>query len=316
MANTTSGTTTFDKTFSIDEVIEEAYERIGMQPNAGFNLKSARRSLNIMFQEWGNRGLSFWEIENNSFTLVQGQIVYEFYRSPTDGTSDGVFNNLSAAINASVTVIPLNSLVGFPTSGTILIGSEQINYTGQDTDAITLTGATRGANGTSAASHADDATVYDYNSIVYGYSDILEASYRNNTSVDFPLTKIDRSYYQGLSAKNQQGTPTQYFVQRFIDRVTITLYLAPGASEAGNTVNYYFVKRIQDSGVYTNATDVPYRFVPCMVSGLSYYLSQKFAPQRTQELKLLYEDELQRALQEDGSSSSSYISPKVYYPSV
>jgi hypothetical protein len=316
MANTTSGTYIFDKNFSIDEIIEEAYERIGLQANSGYDIKAGRRSLNIMFQEWGNRGLSFWEIENNSFTLVQGQIVYEFYRSPTDGTSDGVFNNLSAAINASVTVIPLNSLVGFPTSGTILIGSEQINYTGQDTDAITLTGATRGANGTSAASHADDATVYDYNSIVYGYSDILEASYRNNTSVDFPLTKIDRSYYQGLSAKNQQGTPTQYFVQRFIDRVTITLYLAPGASEAGNTVNYYFVKRIQDSGVYTNATDVPYRFVPCMVSGLSYYLSQKFAPQRTQELKLLYEDELQRALQEDGSSSSSYISPKVYYPGV
>jgi hypothetical protein len=316
MANTTSGTTTFDKTFSIDEVIEEAYERIGMLPNAGFNLKSARRSLNIMFQEWGNRGLSFWEIENNSFTLVQGQIEYEFYRSPTDGTSDGVFNTLSSAIDASVTTIPLNSLIGFPTSGTILIGSEQITYTGQDTDAITLTGATRGANGTSAASHADDATVFDFNSIVYGYSDILEASFRNATSVDFPLTKIDRSYYQGLSAKTQQGTPTQYFVQRFIDRVTITLYLAPGASEAGNTVNYYFVKRIQDSGVYTNATDVPYRFVPCMVSGLSYYLSQKFAPQRTQELKLLYEDELQRALQEDGSSSSSYISPKVYYPGV
>jgi hypothetical protein len=49
------------------------------------------------------------------------------------------------------------------------------------------------------------------------------------TSVDFPLTKMDRSYYQGLSVKTQQGTPTQYFVQRFIDRVTITLYLAPGA---------------------------------------------------------------------------------------
>jgi hypothetical protein len=53
MANTTSGTTTFDKTFSIDEVIEEAYERIGMLPNAGFNLKSARRSLNIMFSRMG-----------------------------------------------------------------------------------------------------------------------------------------------------------------------------------------------------------------------------------------------------------------------
>jgi hypothetical protein len=247
MANTTSGAYIFDKDFFIDEVILEAFERLGLQPMSGNNMRTARRSLNILFSEWGNRGLNFWEIENSSFTLVQGKIVYEFYRSPTDGTSDGVFNNLSAAIDASVTVIPLNSLVGFPTSGTILIGSEQITYTGQDTDAITLTGATRGANGTTAASHADDATVFDFNSIAYGYSDILEASFRNATSVDFPLTKIDRSYYQSLSAKTQQGTPTQYFVQRFIDRVTITLYLAPGASEAGNTVNYYFVKRIQDS---------------------------------------------------------------------
>ena len=69
-------------------------------------------------------------------------------------------------------------------------------------------------------------------------------------------------------------------------------------------------------GDYTNATDVPYRFVPCMSSGLAYYLSIKYAPQRTQELKLLYEDELQRALEEDGSSSSSFITPKTYYPNV
>jgi len=242
MANTTSGTTTFDKTFSIDEIIEEAYERIGMQPNAGFNLKSARRSLNIMFQEWANRGLHYWEVANNSITLVNGQSVYTMYRSTSDGTSDAT--------------------------------------------------------------------------AVYGVDDVLEASYRNSSSVDFPLTKINRSEYQSLSNKTDTGVPVQYFVQRFIDKVTITLYLTPGSTEAGNFINYYYVKRIQDVGVYTNATDVPYRFVPCMVSGLSYYLSQKFAPQRTQELKLLYEDELQRALQEDGSSSSSYISPKVYYPSV
>ena len=242
MANTTSGTTTFDKTFSIDEIIEEAYERIGMQPNAGFNLKSARRSLNIMFQEWANRGLHYWEVANNSLTLVDGQSVYTMYRSTSDGTSDAT--------------------------------------------------------------------------AVYGVDDILEASYRNSSSVDFPLTKINRSAYQALSNKTDEGTPTQYFVQRFIDKVTITLYLTPGSTEAGNTINYYYVKRIEDVGIYTNATDVPYRFVPCMVSGLSYYLSQKFAPQRTQELKLYYEDELQRALAEDGSSSSSYITPKNYYPNV
>ena len=103
---------------------------------------------------------------------------------------------------------------------------------------------------------------------------------------------------------------------RFIDKVTITLYLTPGSSEAGNFINYYYVKRIQDVGDYTNATDVPYRFVPCMASGLAYYLSQKFKPELTQNMKLLYEDELQRALAEDGSSSSSYITPKTYYPNV
>ena len=238
----TSGTATFELSFYIDDIITEAYERIGMFDYSGNNIKTARRSLNIMFQEWANRGLHYWEVRNNSITLVDGQSEYTMFRSTADGTSDAT--------------------------------------------------------------------------AVYGVDDILEMSYRNSSSVDFPLTKINRSEYQSLSNKTDEGTPTQYFVQRFIDKVTITLYLTPGSTEAGNTINYYYVKRIEDAGAYTNNADVPYRFVPCMVSGLSYYLSQKFAPQRTQEMKLLYEDELQRALQEDGSSSSSYISPKVYYPSV
>jgi len=242
MANTTSGTYVFDKNFSIDEIIEEAYERIGMQPTAGNQMRVARRSLNIMFQEWGNRGLHYWEVANNSITLVDGQATYTMYRSSADGTSDAT--------------------------------------------------------------------------AVYGVSDVLEASYRNSSSVDTPLTKIDRSTYQGLANKTSEGVPSQYFVQRFVDKVTITLYLTPGSSEAGNYINYYYVKRIQDVGNYTNATDVPFRFVPCMASGLAFYLSQKYAPQRTQELKLYYEDELARALSEDGSPSSTFISPKTYYPNV
>ena len=88
MANTTSGTTTFDKTFAIDEIIEEAYERIGLQGVSGNQLRQARRSLNILFQEWGNRGLHYWQIGNNSITLVNGQAVYTMFRSTGDGTSD------------------------------------------------------------------------------------------------------------------------------------------------------------------------------------------------------------------------------------
>ena len=88
MANTTSGTTTFEKGFSIDDIIHEAYERINMTGVTGQQLSSARRSLNIMFQEWSNRGLHYWEIKNNNLTLVQGQNLYTMYRSPEDGTSD------------------------------------------------------------------------------------------------------------------------------------------------------------------------------------------------------------------------------------
>ena len=241
MANTTSGTAIFDKNFSIDEIIEDAYERIGLQGVSGNQLRTARRSLNIMFQEWANRGLHYWEVANNNITLVANQATYTMFRSTGDGTSDAT--------------------------------------------------------------------------AVYGVDDVLEASYRNS-NIDTPLTKINRSSYQALSNKTSTGQPTQYFVQRFIDKVTITLYLTPGSSEAGNTINYYYVKRIQDVGDYTNATDVPYRFVPCMVSGLAFYLAQKFNPQLVQQTKILYEDELNRALQEDGSSSSSYITPKTYYPNV
>ena len=238
----TSGTTIFESGFSISDIVEEAYERIGIKGVSGHQLKTARRSLNIMFQEWGNRGLHFWEVKNNSITLVDGQAEYTMYRSTADGTSDAT--------------------------------------------------------------------------AVYGVDDILEASYRKSSNVDFSLTKINRSNYQGLSSKTQEGTPTQYFVQRFIDKVTITLYLTPGSTEAGNLLNYYYVSRIQDAGNYSNEADVPYRFVPCMVAGLAYYLAVKDAPDRIQMLKMLYEDELKRALEEDGSSSSTFITPKTYYPNV
>ena len=155
MAYITSATHVFYKNFSIDEIVEEGYERIGMSGVSGYQLKSARRSLNIMFQEWANRGLHYWEVANNSITLVADQAVYTMFRSTGDGTSDAT--------------------------------------------------------------------------AVYGVDDVLEAVYRNSSSVDTPLTKINRSTYQALSNKTSKGQPTQYYVQRLIDKVTIPLYLTPGS---------------------------------------------------------------------------------------
>ena len=312
MANTTSGSYVFDKNLSIDEIIEDAYERIGIQGTSGYQLKTAKRSLNILFSECGNRGLQFWEVKNQNVTLVDGQAVYTFFRSPADGTSDGINTTLSAGINATAVTIGVASVTGFATSGVITIGTEQISYTG--ISSLNLTGCTRGINGSTAATHSTSDAVLQF---PIGMTDIQEADYRvKSTNVDTPMTKISRSQYQGFSNKTSKGLPTQYWVQRFIDKVTMTLYLTPGAAQDGNYINFYYTKRIDDVGAYTNATDVPYRFVPCMISGLAYYLAVKYAPQRVQELKLLYEDELLRAEDEDGSSNSTYISPKIYYPGI
>jgi len=79
MANTTSGTVTFDKTFAVDEIIQEAYERIGISAVSGYQLSTARRSLNVLFQEWGNRGLHYWEVGDTNIDLVEGQAEYIFY---------------------------------------------------------------------------------------------------------------------------------------------------------------------------------------------------------------------------------------------
>ena len=153
----------------------------------------------------------------------------------------------------------------------------------------------------------------------YGIADVLEATFRQNrtqtTQSDAAMTKIDRSTYSSLSAKLSKGTPSQYFVQRFIDKTTVTVYPCPDSTAASKDMHIFFVKRIQDAdSTYTDATDVPFRFVPCMVSGLAFYLAQKFNPQLVQQMKLYYEDELGRALAEDGSSSSTKITPKTYYP--
>ena len=255
MANTTSGTTTFDKTYAIDDIIMDAYERIGLVGSSGNQIRSARRSLNILFQEWGNRGLHYWEVGTTNVTLVEGQAEYTFYRATGDGTS---------------------------------------------------------------APCVDDTNTADTS--IYGFADISQCSFRqyNNSSggtqADTTMTKIDRSTYAGYGDKKTKSTPSNFWVQRFIDKVTMTLYQTPDSSAAGNYVYINFVKRITDAGAYDNVGDIPNRFVPCMVSGLAYYLAQKWALDRVQQLKLLYEDELSRALAEDGSPTSAFISPKTYYP--
>jgi len=225
----TSGTTSFD--LSIDEIIQEAYNRCGVRTNSGYDLKRARRNLNILFAEWGNRGVHLWKVELQEAALVAGTAEYTTASSTNDV--------LEAYISTS--------------------------------------------------SIADESA----------------------STQDVAISKIDRSAYAALPNKLNQGQPSQYYV----DRQTtpkIYLYQAPDATTY-TYLKYYAIKRIEDSGSYTNEADVVFRFIPCMIAGLAYYLSFLANPQMTQGLKLAYEDELGRALDQDGGRTSLYISPQTYF---
>ena len=222
----TSGTTNFDLSF--DRIIERAYARCGKSVRTGYELAAARDNLNLLFSEWGNRGVHLWKIQNETANLTAGTTTYT---APSDT------------------------------------------------------------------------------------SDVLEAVFRetNNdgTITDTTLTKISRSQYEALPNKQDQGRPSQYYVRRNLSNVNITLYQTPNTTDT--QINFYYVGRIEDVGNYTNTPDAPYRFLPCLVSGLAYYTAQELAPERSQELERRYEAELQRALTEDSQSTSVHIVPRDFY---
>jgi hypothetical protein len=226
---TTSGTTSFN--LSIDEIVEEAYERIGIRSNSGYDIKSARRSLNILFSEWSNRGVHLWKVELNEIAMVSGQAAY------------AVPSNVSDVLEAYIS-------------------------------------SSSGTPGT--------------------------------TTNDLTLNKIDRSAYAALPNKGTTGQPSQYYVDRQVTP-EIYLYQTPDLSTY-TYLKYYSINRIEDAGAYTNNADVVYRFIPGMCAGLAYYLSQKRSPERVDMLKMAYEDEMKRALDEDGSRTSLYIAPQSYFP--
>ena len=216
----TSGSTNFD--LDVADIIEEAYERCGIEVRTGYDTKTARRSLNLMFADWANRGLNLWTVKQETLSLTQGTATYL-----------------------------LNS----------------------------------------------------------NYTDLLEVVLRRS-GVDYELTRISRGEYIGIPNKTTQGRPSQYYFNRQ-SAPEITLWATPENST--DTLVYYYVKRIEDADTLANTTDAPFRFLPCMVAGLAYYLSIKRAPERVQLLKSVYEEEFQRAADEDEDRVPLKLTPGIQY---
>jgi hypothetical protein len=218
----TSGTATFNLEF--DDIIIEAYERCGLEGRDGYEMKTALRSINLMFADWANRGLNLWTIEQRQVPLVAGQYEYTL----PDDTVDA----LSAVIRTNA--------------------------------------------GTS-------------------------------NQQDITIDRIGYAEYLHVPNKNTQSRPAQYFVQRTVP-AKLFLYPAPDATTS-YIFRYYAIRRIQDTGAFTNTADVSFRFLPALIAGAAYYLAIKKAPDRIGILKQFYEEEFARAAAEDRERSSYFAVP-------
>jgi len=216
----TSGSRDFN--LDVAEVIEEAYERCGLEVRTGYDARTARRSLNLMFADWANRGLNLWTVASGTVTLTQG--------------------------TAEVTLA---------------------------TDVVSM----------------------------------LEVVLRRDNT-DYILSQIGRGDYVTLPDKTTQGRPSQFWFNRQIAPV-INLWAVPENST--DQIVYYYVQLIEDADSLVNTTDMPFRFYPCMVAGLAYYIAMKRAPERLQVLKTIYEEEFLRAAEEDEQRVSLKLQPSARY---
>ena len=225
----TSGTSTFN--LDLSEIVEEAFERCGSELRTGYDLKTARRSLNLMFADWANRGINMWTFEQGTQTLTPGTATYAL---PAD------------------TVDLMEHVI--------------------------RTGAGSAA-----------------------------------TQADLTITRISVSTYATIPNKLQQGRPIQIWIER-LNTPQFTVWPVPDNSQT-YTLVYWRLRRIDNAGEGVNTMDMPFRFIPAMISGLAYYLSMKIpgAIDRMQALKAQYDEAWVLAAEEDREKAAVRFVPRRQY---
>jgi hypothetical protein len=295
-------TTSSSKDFELDvaDYIEESFERCGLEVRTGYDLKTARRSLNILFADWANRGLNRWTISQESLNLASGISEYPLGTLTLSVASSSSFSvgetitGGTSSATASITSVPSS------TSLAITVPS------GTFSSAETITG------GTSSASTTSSGTV-NFSDITSSI-DILSAVVRQNdgtsNQTDTSITRVSRDTFLSISNKRSTSTPSQFYVDR---QITPTLRLWPTPNSSSLKLVFDRLTRIEDADADVNTVDVPFRFYPCLTAGLAYYIAMKKAPDRVKLLKAVYEEEFERAAAEDRDRSSLSLTPSSTY---
>jgi len=289
----TSDSTDFD--LDVADYIEEAFERCGLEVRTGYDLKTAKRSLNLLLAEWANRGLNQWTIEQTSITVASGIRVYPGGTLTMTVGASGAFS-VGETITGSVSGATC-SITSIPSATSFAITIPVGLFTITDT----LTGGSSGATTTLTAA----VDFSDVQSTIDALSMVVR---RDGT--DYSVPRVSRDDYLTIPNKATTGRVDQFFLNRLI---TPELKLWPVPNNNTDIVIFNRLTRIQDADTYTNTFEVPFRFYPCLSAGLAYYLSLKRAPDRTQMLKMLYEEEFDRAAVEDRDRASFTIQPGLSY---
>ena len=225
----TSGTATFNMDFT--EIAEEAFERAGREMRTGYDLRTARRSMNLLTIEWQNRGINMWTIEEGTVNLVSGTASYAL---PAD------------------TVDLLEHVV-----------------------------------------RTGDGNI--------------------TTQSDLNITRISVSTYASIPNKLSQGRPIQLYIDRGQANPTATVWPVPDGTTT-YILKYWRMRRIEDAGTGVNTADVNFRFLPCLVAGLAYYIAMKEPDleQRLPMLKAAYDEQFDLAAQEDREKATLSLVPRIY----
>jgi hypothetical protein len=304
----TSGTTAFN--LDLNNLVEEAFERCGAELRTGYDLRTARRSLNLLAIEWANRGINLWTIEQGQINMVTGQGLYPIpvntidlldtvIRQNNGVQSNQIDINISRISESTYSTIPNKLTTGRPIQVWINRQSGQENAT-----TVTLSSSITAADTTITVSDSSKLTNTGFIKLgteTIGYMNVVGNQLQN--------------VYRG-----QNGTTAAAHIAGAAITVqnipNINVWPTPDAGGGPYTFVYWRMRRIQDAGSSgVVEQDIPFRLLPCMVAGLAFYLSQKLpeALPRMQFLKSEYEEQWLMASTEDRDKAAMRIVPRTMF---
>jgi hypothetical protein len=298
----TSGTATFNMPFN--ELAEEAYERCGIEVRNGYQLRTARRSLNIMTIEWANRGINLWTIEQGEIPLVQGQVAYPLPADTIDLLDHVIRQNQATSNQTDINITRISESTYASIPNKLAQGRPIQVWINRQTNGTSTTNM-----GITTAINATDTTITVANGSILGGAGYIQI---DNEQIYY--TSIVGNTLQ-LCARGQNGTvATSHAVGAVVSIVNLTtINIWPTANAGGSyTFVYWRMRRIQDVGGGTKTEDIPFRFIPALVAGLAYHIcvKQTDAADRIAMLKEQYEEQFRLAADEDREKASLRLAPR------